>query len=776
MVVSDSHEKRFAEYPPLAAPMPIKVTQGSLASEALPQRLLSQCQPDSPLGLFWINVRQFALFTRMFGSEAGDHVLVELAEILRSSAEEALPGHHLIVVEQVDRGSLALIFQNGPLELDQLMDHALKLRAAARYKLNQQLVPLTGQGLALEIGCSLVPSGGGPDLGVPLMQALDDARQMAEGPLSTERLSLSDEFRRLVGQPLVHSVYQPIVDLRRGTVLGWEALSRGPQEGAFSSPKAMFEFAEEAGALFQLERCCRQRAIEGLGGLAPEQKLFLNIHPLTLADPDFRSGETRRLLESQGLSPANVVFEITERHSIKDFVLFHRTLDHYRSQGFQVAIDDVGTGFSGLSRLARLRPDFIKVDMGLVQGAHSNPVQRALLETMITFAEKIGSSVIAEGIENESDLSCLVSMGMHFGQGFHLGRPQRVKGGCDPQVVPRIQGVRPGAARWRCAFPIRQLVEDCPRVAPGTKTRAVKHLLDNQPISAVVVVHDGIPLGLVMSHHLDRQLGTPYGSALYYDRAVDMVMDPSPLVVEASSPVEKVARQATSREVFKLYDQIVVIEEGRYLGTVSVQKMLDALARAQVEMAKGASPLTGLPGGLTLEAELERRCNAEARSGIIYADLDNFKVYNDVYGFKAGDRMIRLTADILAWACRRHAGEGAYLGHVGGDDFLVFCDADRAERFCLAVVRCFGRLVRGLYTPEDAERGHVEAKGRDGKQGRFPLVSISLGIVDCVGGGCDLQQLAQRAAEVKRWAKSLPGNVWVRDRRGPLNITCEPYD
>ena len=233
-------------------------------------------------------------------------------------------------------------------------------------------------------------------------------------------------------------------------------------------------------------------------------------------------------------------------------------------------------------------------------------------------------------------------------------------------------------------------------------------------------------------------------------------------------PLEKVARLATCREPFKTYDHIVVVENGLCLGTVSVQKMLDALAQAQVEMAKGANPLTGLPGGLALESELERRCNAGVPSSIIYADLDNFKVYNDVYGFKSGDRMIRLTADILSWASRRHGGEAAFLGHVGGDDFLCFSETGRAERLCLAVTRCFGRLVRGLYDPKDMTRGYVEAKGRDGKEGRFPLVSISLGIVDCAGNGCDLQQLAQRAAEVKHWAKSLPGNVWVRDRRRPL--------
>ncbi|MEW5912442.1 MAG: GGDEF domain-containing protein [Thermodesulfobacteriota bacterium] len=741
--------------------------------EALPKRIVSRWKPGGSLGVFWVNVRLFGLFTRMFGHEAAEQVLVELAEVLKSAARELLPSHRFLIVERMDLGSLAIIFQDGPIELVRLMDHTLKMRATARYRLNQNLVPVTGQSLYLDMGCSLMPPCPEHDLAVRLWQALDDARQMAEGPLEVERLALMDEFRQLLGGPQLRCLYQPIVDLKNGVTLGWEALARGPREGAFCSPKAMFEFAEEAGTLFQLERCCREQAVQGLDGLAAKQKLFINIHPQTLGDPHFRSGETRRLLAHRGLSPTNVVFEITERHSIKDFALFHRTLDHYRDQGFLVGIDDVGTGFSGLTRIASLRPHFIKVDMSLVQGCHSNPVQRALLETMVVFAEKIGCAVIAEGIEDRSDLSCLVSMGMHYGQGYLLARPAVPKPSCDPQLILVTQPLPKGEFKWRCSFPIRQVTDKPLFVPPHTTVREVKALLDKNPISGVVVTKKRRPLGLVMSHHLDRQLGTQYGSALYYGRSVNLVMDPAPLIVDADTPVEQVARQSANRERFKLYDHIVVTEDGLCLGTVSVQKMLDAMAQVQLEMAKGANPLTGLPGGVSLEVELERRCNGGQPSTIIYADLDNFKVYNDLYGFQAGDNMIRLTAQILGWACRRHGKGSAFLGHVGGDDFLLFCAPQQAERLCLAVVRCFRRLVPGMYNQTDAANGYVEATDRDGKPRRFPLVSVSLGMVDCTGQGCDLQQLALRAAEVKRYAKSQPGNVFVRDRRQPLGAAPE---
>jgi EAL domain-containing protein (putative c-di-GMP-specific phosphodiesterase class I) len=190
----------------------------------------------------------------------------------------------------------------------------------------------------------------------------------------------------------------------------------------------LFDFAEEAGAIFALEKVCREAAIQGFAGRGQAGRLFCNVHPRTLLDPAFTPGETRRLLDKYGMEPRNVVLEITERHSVKDFNLFHRTLDHYRAAGYGVAVDDVGTGYSGLASIAEIRPDFIKLDMSLVRGIDANPVKRALIETLLTYADKVGCRMVAEGIETEAELFCLIRLGVHFGQGFFLaGRRRRPK-------------------------------------------------------------------------------------------------------------------------------------------------------------------------------------------------------------------------------------------------------------------------------------------------------------------------------------------------------------
>jgi diguanylate cyclase (GGDEF)-like protein len=338
-------------------------------------------------------------------------------------------------------------------------------------------------------------------------------------------------------------------------------------------------------------------------------------------------------------------------------------------------------------------------------------------------------------------------------------------------VASRILSVsRRLGDEWKCSIPLRDLVEPVRSVGPQTRVSEVKQSLElGDSISAVVVADKGTPLGLLMSHHLDRALSTPYGMSLYYGRSVEKLMDASPLVAEGSTPVEIVAKQAVGREKFKIYDCIIVTENGKLSGIVSVQKMLDTLACVQVEMAKGANPLTGLPGNVAIELELERRVRTRQPSSFVYVDLDNFKIYNDTYGFRNGDAIILLLARILSWAAKRHGGpKDEFIGHVGGDDFVIMSSPDRAERICRAVTRVFGRLIRLSYCAEDRQRGTIRGKDRHtGEERDFPLVTVSLAIIDC-DGGCDPSDIARRSAEMKKYAKTFPGNAYVRDRRTTL--------
>lgn len=229
---------------------------------------------------------------------------------------------------------------------------------------------------------------------------------------------------QIINERLIHPVYQPIVSLQQQEeIFGYEALTRTEDRTWFQGPLELFLFAEQEGLTYSLDRLAREKAIDGCMLLKKEQKLFINLMAQIMEDPGFSPGQTLSLLEQHHLSPHNVVFEINERSSIADFGSVKKALEHYRSQGYQIAIDDVGAGYSSLQSIIELRPDYLKVDRSIIQNIHLDEMKEHILYTLIQLAAKMDISIIAEGIEQEEELAKVREMGIEYAQGYLLGRP-----------------------------------------------------------------------------------------------------------------------------------------------------------------------------------------------------------------------------------------------------------------------------------------------------------------------------------------------------------------
>jgi EAL domain-containing protein (putative c-di-GMP-specific phosphodiesterase class I) len=218
-------------------------------------------------------------------------------------------------------------------------------------------------------------------------------------------------------------VYQPIVHLESGEIFGFEALTRGPRKSPLEAPLALFSVAEEVNLLFELDRACFRGAMRGAAGLEPVHRLFVNLLPLSFYDASFIENEVTALLEAANLTPANVVFEITERLAIENFASFRRALAVYTGMGFGVAIDDVGTKHSNLEAVMALRPHFVKLSDVLTRGAAKSTVKREMLRSLGRISEAIDAVMVAEGIETPDDLVVLKDLGVKYGQGYFLARP-----------------------------------------------------------------------------------------------------------------------------------------------------------------------------------------------------------------------------------------------------------------------------------------------------------------------------------------------------------------
>jgi EAL domain-containing protein (putative c-di-GMP-specific phosphodiesterase class I)/GGDEF domain-containing protein len=729
---------------------------------------LRGCSKSSNLVLFAI--QDHYLYRELFGEDMVRHIEDQLKDSLISCGAD-LTSQDDVHCLTSESGEYLLLWPTR--DRENLADLAYAIKIKAQDELKRTMLKWTGREVELGIGFARFGADGGGDWEKRFLQAVTEARRSARSHLDISGLEIAARFNELLLNKSVHAFYQPILDFSTGSIMGWEALARGPAGTSFQSPIMLFELAEQLERLFALEELCREKAITNLGEIAPDQRLFLNIHPRTMVDPEFTPGKTLSLLERAGMKPANIVFEITERHSLQDFGLFYRTLEHYRSQGFQVAVDDVGAGYSGLSSIAEIQPDFIKIDMSLVANVDRDPVKRALLETITTFAEKIGSKIIAEGIETRAQAICLLDIGVHYGQGYFLARPAFPRPGLavDADELRLVGDL--SQKSLTCSMPVGNLAEAPHAVSAEFLVSDAQHFFEkNRTFSSLVVTEDDKPKGLIMEYHLNRQLSSQYGVALFYKRPVSSIMDENPLSVDETTPVEQVAKQAMQREHLKAYDDIIVTKRGKLFGVVTVQKIMNTLAHVQVEMAKGTNPLTGLPGNVFLEQEIEARIAKKKSFSLIYADLDHFKVYNDTYGFKNGDRIIKLAADILSWAVKKYGPGDARLCHIGGDDFVILSNTESAEPICRGAIRCFKRLVRGCYCLADRQKGWIQAVGRDGQERQFPLVSMSLGIME-IASKCTLLEIGERAAHIKKFAKSFPGNSYARDRRPPLGSDLE---
>ncbi|HEY6049786.1 MAG TPA: EAL domain-containing protein [Thermoanaerobaculia bacterium] len=224
----------------------------------------------------------------------------------------------------------------------------------------------------------------------------------------------------------ISPVFQPVFDLQTGEMIGMEALSRGPRGSEFESGETLFSLAERTELLVPLERVCRQRSLEAAAGANSDRQIFINLSPAAASDPEFLGPLFLDQVAACGLAPHRIVLEITERTYAVYEGLFREVLSRFRQQNFRIAVDDVGTGYSNLTSLAEIEPDYLKFDNVFVRGIDRRRTKQDLLEALMSFARKIKTKVIAEGIETREELKVLQSLGVPYGQGFLLARPMPI--------------------------------------------------------------------------------------------------------------------------------------------------------------------------------------------------------------------------------------------------------------------------------------------------------------------------------------------------------------
>jgi len=258
-----------------------------------------------------------------------------------------------------------------------------------------------------------------------VQRAFDEAMLMALTRRDREDDHRAGDLDAILSGGQIRTLWQPVLDLRDRHEVGREVFSHGPEAGPFADPERLLGLAERTGRLVQLERVCHTQALEVVGrNLPPGARLFLNASSHTLRERLAAGPGFEEEVRAAGLSCSDVVVEIAERQTRDDRGRVRDAVARLRRLGFAIAIDDMGAGNSSLQSIVDLEPEYMKFDVALVRGIDRSLIKRSLLETLVELSQKLGSRVVAEGIESEGELQTLVKMGVQLGQGNHLAPPR----------------------------------------------------------------------------------------------------------------------------------------------------------------------------------------------------------------------------------------------------------------------------------------------------------------------------------------------------------------
>lgn len=568
-------------------------------------------------------------------------------------------------------------------------------------------------------------------------------------------------------------LFQPIINFSNSRIIGFEGLIRGPSDSLLHSPTRLFGLARQSGIGHELENLCCKLVAERFVELQLQGLLFLNRSSDVLAIHELHNNDTIGIIRQAGLEPARTVIELTENKPVFDFNLdlLLEIISHYSAQGFQVAIDDQGDCFSTLGDWPEVRPSFVKIDRHFIQNIDKDPVKAKFVKFMQEKAEMVGCQIIAEGIETHAQLLVVQKLGIPFGQGYHITRPTDKPSSVIPAGVVKALTVRPtwdnASDNAHASLVERRLMMKVPCFLSGTINDEVFNAFESNPDidEAAIIQENGAPIGLISRSVLIDRFARPYRRELYGKKPCTTFMDPDPLIVDINISIQELSHLVAG-DRRHLSNGFIFTENGKYVGIGTGHDLIREITDLQIQAARYANPLTGLPGNTPINEYIDKLLEQQIPFVACYCDLDHFKPFNDVYGFSKGDAMIQMSAKILAEMCDP---ELDFLGHIGGDDFIaLFCSPDWEAR-CRQGLENFGAAVIPFFSISDNERGGYVTENRRGEKEFNALTSLSIGAVKVSPGMFSSHmEVSSVAADAKKMAKKMAGNsLYVNMRSYP---------
>ncbi|HET8648256.1 MAG TPA: EAL domain-containing protein [Vicinamibacteria bacterium] len=390
------------------------------------------------LGLLYLDLSAAGRAEARYGSETYDRIVYAFAQALRGLGADGQLGARDIIAVMSVRSDKFLLFMRGsdaPDGPSALEGRARRLRQHITRALERALPPGVKDAPDFRQGHALMYRDPMLRAERSIHRALDEAMFMALREREGDETHRTQGLDEIIGRGGVVTLYQPILELDTMRALGHEVFTRGPAGGPFEDAERLFALAERTGRLLELEKLCRTRALSSARlHLDRGRKLFLNTSARALVDPEVWGKGFVRQVDEQGFPHEDVVLEVSEKLAGEERVAYRSMLHQLKREGFGIAIEDMGSGYSTLQSLVELEPDYLKFEIGMARHLERDPIRRSVLETLVELSHKIGARVIAAGIEAETELLALRALGVPLGQGRHLAPPVMIT--LEPAAVP----------------------------------------------------------------------------------------------------------------------------------------------------------------------------------------------------------------------------------------------------------------------------------------------------------------------------------------------------
>lgn len=553
--------------------------------------------------------------------------------------------------------------------------------------------------------------------------------------------------------------FQPIIYSHSGKIYAVEALLRNVNEiPGLMSIDDLFDLAFNDDYLYELDLQLREKAISKFAKIKQSNlKLFYNLDNRIIYNKNYSQGNTAKILKKYNLNKDSICFELSEKGTAIEQNALSTMLQRYKESGYKIAIDDFGIGVSGLKLLYFSEAHIIKLDRFFITNIDQDSKKKLFCSSIIEMAHIMGMQVIAEGIETAKEFYTCKDIGADFIQGYLVQKPTTNIDKIEKIYKNIYSLISEDKRASQKNFIDEKFIENILPLNVNTSLYDLfLHFKENTKSHFVPITDEfGNFLGIIYESDIKKISYSQYGLSLAQNRTFSSTLlkyiKPA-LSVEISWGIDKIL------EIYNLNSNnslgIFITSSDKYIGFINLNSLLTLSYKRNIEIATNQNPLTKLPGNNQIEKFINKsfKKNQKDITHIIYFDFNDFKPFNDIYGFRQGDRAILIFSELL----QKRYSKDSFIAHIGGDDFFVgLKNKDKEDVFELTsnVQDEFRNSAKNIYSKEDKKNGFIISKDRFNEKRRFELLSVSAAIIE-INSKSDISNFDNTLNIVKKASKN----------------------